>query len=481
MGKARGQTALLESIIMNETEDSASVAQAWLAALLAPATAAVRRGSIVPAALAALAAEALARRRSLLLVTADDSSLPEISNALDLNLRPLCLVLPAADYACRIALRATLSLLRSRLARAGDDAEGPAWTVQRRQLAAHADLWRDCLAWSGRDLDEEAWPPGLERLFPVRILPIALARRLSVASDWVVLVDARQLPEECHGNWPGAQRILALYPPAPGLAGALVRADPASRQQAELEVLTQELSELELELATAQAEIADFTRRYHTLVGTRMSRLDALRAELAELRAAARPEDADAVRAAARPEDADAVRAAADAQTRAEQSQRESRRFADLDRNEAPPFAPSGDIKRLYRKLAQQIHPDRARDENDRAWRTQLMSEANRAYRAGDELALREVLALWQEGAWRDALAKTADDTQAKQLARLRQRIADIERELNRLFGSKLYELFTATNIARRAGRDLLQEMADRLDADIAAVQRQLAEETAPS
>lgn len=453
---------------MNETDDSAAVAQAWLASLLAPGGPAVAtlplRGLAAPA-LAALAAEVLARDQTLLLVTADDLSLPEISNALDLNLRPLCLVLPAADYACRIALRATLSLLKSRLSRAGEDADGPAWLAQRHRVDTCAELWRDCLAWSRRGLDSEPWPTPVERLFPVRILPLSLARRLSVASDRVVLVDASRLPEDCRGPWPGAARTLRLDQPVDGPAGALVRADPAARLRAELEVLTQELSELELELATAQAEIADFTRRYHAQIGTRMSTLDGLRAELATRRAAARPED----RAAGR--------AAEAAQSRAEQSQRESRRFADLDRGEAKPFAPSGDLKRLYRQLAQKIHPDRARDESDRAWRTQLMAEANRAYRAGDEPALREVLALWQEGAWREAPAASAGDSDslAAQLASLKRRIAEIEAELNGLFGSKLYELFTAANIARRAGRDLLGEMAARLDADIATARDQLA------
>jgi polyphosphate kinase len=102
------------------------------------------------------------------------------------------------------------------------------------------------------------------------------------------------------------------------------------------------------------------------------------------------------------------------------------------------------------------------------------MSEANRAYQAGDEAALLEVLALWEEGAeFRDK--READGNMpSAQLARLKRRIAEIEAELNRLFGSRLYELFTATNIARRAKRDLLQEMTDRLDADIAAVRGQL-------
>jgi hypothetical protein len=458
---------LLQSIIMNETEDGACLAQAWLTRLLAPvgpqAETLPHRGPAVIPALAALAAEALARERTLLLVTADDASLADISNALDLNLRPLCLVLPAADHVSAIALRATLSLLKSRLARANVDIEGPAWLTQKRRLAEHDALWWKCLAWSSRGLDGEPWPEGLEALFPVRILPMSLAQRLATPSDWVVVANPERLPEHLCRAWPGAQRTLLLGAPAAG--GRLETGDPALRQRAELEILTQELSELELELATAQAEIAEFTRRYQSMIGSRMSILDDLRAEIAARRA-----EADAA-------DIDAAAAAETARVRAEQTHRESSRFEEIVRDSARPFAPSGDLKKLFRKLAQKIHPDRADNEPDRAWRTQLMTEANRAYQAGDEAALLEVLALWQEGSARRATRanKNDGDLLASQLIRLRRRIAEIEAELNRLFGSRLYELFTATSIARRTRRDLLQEMADRLDADIALARAQLA------
>lgn len=461
---------------MDEAEDSAALAQLWLARLDARATdlmatapqAATSPELPAPSALAALAAEALARQKTLLVVTADDESLPDISNAIDLNLRPLCLVLPAADHASRIALRATLSLLMSRLSRAGDDAEGPVWARQRERLGARGDLWRDCLAWSRRDLDKEPWPLGLEELFPVRILPLALARTLGANSAWVVLAESARMPETARAPWPGAQRTLLLGG-APAIAGgALTAADPVARQRAEIEVLTQELSELELELATAQAEVADFTHRYHALIGKRLSTLDALRAKLADHRARAEPANGRAG------QEADAAR------ERAEQSRRESEqfdrfsRFSHGDSDTARSFSPSGDVKKLFRTLAQKIHPDRARNEQDRAWRTQLMAEANRAYRAGDEAALQEVFALWREGAWRETLARPDADSLTSQLTSLKRRIAEIERELNRLFGSRLYELFTASNIARRARRDLLQEMADRLDADIASARAQL-------
>jgi polyhydroxyalkanoate synthesis regulator phasin len=87
------------------------------------------------------------------------------------------------------------------------------------------------------------------------------------------------------------------------------------------------------------------------------------------------------------------------------------------------------------------------------------------------------VLSLWQEGMARTTSAKTDAsglDLLEAQIARLKRRIGEIEAELNRLFGSRLYELFTAANIAHRAGRDLLQEMATRLEEDIADVQAQL-------
>jgi len=443
---------------MNQAQDGAASARLWLSSLShddrsAVATAAAQ-GDVV-AALAEVAAEAMHGGRSLLVITVDDGMLAELSNALPLDLRPLCLALPAADYAIRVVLRATLSLLKSRLARLGDDSGAPAWAAQRQRLADATGLWQQCLSWAERGVDAEPWPPELPGLFPLRILSLPLARRLAATAEWVIVVDAARQPDDVRAAWPGALRTLLLGGAA-GTTALPAPTDAASRLRIELEVLTQELAELELELATAQAEIAGFTRRYHALIGTRMATLDALRAELAARRAAADPDDLDATRAAEA------------AQARAERSHRESERFFAADGESERAFAASDDLRKLYRRLAQKIHPDRAADDDDRAWRTQLMSEANRAYRAGDEAALREIFALWQEGGSREPAGD--DDALAAQVGRLQRRVGEIAGELNRLFGSKLYELLTAAGIARRAGRDLLQEMADRLDADIASV-----------
>lgn len=463
---------------MDFAPDIATTLAAWLKHFAAPAAA---RGTVSPAptlrevpapadpsvavpALAALAAEALARHRTLWIVSADDALLPDISNALDLHLRPLCLVLPGAEYAGRIALRATLSLLKSRLARDAQDSAGPAWTAMRGRLRDDDALWRACLAWSARGLDREAPPAGLAGLFPVRIGPWALAERLAAPADWVMLIQSGALPAAQRTAWPGALCTLMLGSgPISGGTG-LTLIDEGARLRAELEVLGQELAEMELEFATAQGELAAFTERYHALIAGRMAELDRVQADLAKARMHCAPGD-PALDATAR-----------EAQARAEQSQRERRAYAEREEEYAAGrFAPGNDIKKRYRQLAQKIHPDRAADEADRNWRTQLMSEANRAYRNGDALALDEVLSLWLEGRHGElptgtvppAPTSAGTEILAAEAARIRQRIAAIAGELDRLYGSRLYELFAAARVAERQGRDLLAEMAVRIDEQI--------------
>lgn len=447
--------------------DPAAVAAAWFAHFAVSSLAAMPREEALPqrplAVLAAFAAIALAEGRTLVILAPDDQQLPEISNALDLAIRPLCLVLPAADFAARIALRATLSLMKSRLARECEDEQTAAWQRQRQRIAQNEALWQEAHRWVARN-DRSEWPEQVAELFPARILPIAAYRNLRQKNSDITLLYRCDAPPELIVP-PGSLLRVGARAAATRDRSVTV-ADVELQLQMELAQLSQDVADLELELATAQAEVGEFTRRYFELVGRRMVELDAIQARLARQQAERAP-DNPGIRAEAQKK-----------QEKAERSAHEGARFRQASADEPAAFRPSADVKRLFRQIAQKIHPDRAKDEADRSWRTRLMSEANRAYRAGDETALHEVAALWQEGC-RDApankVAVSSAPTLVRQVERMRGRLLEIERELQKLFGSRLYELFIAARQARRQGRDLLAEMAEKLDGTITQLTRQLA------
>lgn len=442
--------------------DPAVVAAAWFAHFAVASLAAMPREESLPASplavLAAFAAIALSEGRTLLILAPDDQQLPEISSTLDLTIRPLCLVLPAADFAARIALRATLSLMKSRLAREGEDEQTVAWQHQKERIAGNPQLWQEAHQWVARN-DRSDWPEHVADLFPVRILPIEAYRGLRQRSADITLLYRCDAPPELIAP-PGGLLHVGTRVQATS-RHSVILADADQRLHTELAQLTQDVAELELELATARAEVGEFTRRYYGLVGRRMVELDALRARLAREQAERDPGNLD-------------FRAEAHQQhQKAEQSAREGERFARASADEPEVFRPSADVKRLFRQLAQKIHPDRAVDDADRAWRTHLMSEANRAYRAGNETGLHEVAALWQEGQHGRSIradGRSAVSTAPSlllQVENMRARLVAIEGELQTLFGSKLYELFIAARQARRQGRDLLAEMAEKLDESI--------------
>lgn len=457
---------------VNAPNDNLLLAQQWFSRLQALQAGGPPAETALPTrwinAAAQLVSLALAAGYSIQIVVPDDETLPELSNALDIDLRPLCLILPEAGFATRIALRATLTLLKSRLARHAEN--NPEWDRQHALIARLAGLWSEALAWGARDdvgNEQDDWPAEIGHLFPARLVPASHAVALAAPADLQILI----APERYRSEWRDAlaaadSRILCL---SAAMRGAerrqLAPSDETTRQQLELEILGREVAELELELATAQGEIARFSEQYYSVVGGLMVELDTLNAKLALLQAKQKPEDPVLQEEAAQ------------SQAQAERSRGEQQRFSDIPKHAETAFAPSGDLRKLYRQVAQKIHPDRAASEGEREWRTQLMSEANRAYREGDEAALREVLSTWQEGpeAGTQPAAKEGSSL-SRQIARMRARLAGIQSELDRLLGSRLYELFVAARLARRQGRDLLKEMATNIELQIDGVRLRIAE-----
>jgi hypothetical protein len=232
--------------------------------------------------------------------------------------------------------------MKSRLVREGEDEQAAAWQRQRERIAQNAALWQEAHQWVARN-DRSDWPERVADLFPARILPIAAYRRLRQKNTDITLLYRCDAPPELIAP-PGSLLHVGTRTHSAD-ANSIAVTDANLQLRMELAQLTQDVAELELELATAQAEVGEFTRRYYELVGRRMVELDALQARLASAQAQCAPDDP---RAHAE---------AQDRQERAEQSARESARFTQASVDEPAAFRPSSDVKRMFRQLAQKITP----------------------------------------------------------------------------------------------------------------------------
>lgn len=235
------------------------------------------------------------------------------------------------------------------------------------------------------------------------------------------------------------------------------------RKLAELAALEAELAQRQLDLATLQAELRAFEAQYLRIVGVRYAELDEIEAQIAEAQARLDPKENDAQQRArqARTHAQESAQAAGAAQESARQDK----------------FRPSETLKKLYREVAKCIHPDLTTDEEERARRTELMAEANRAYEEGDEARLR---AIRDEGEGSPESVK--GEGVGAELVRVIRKIAQVEAalraiqaEIARLTETALYQLKEKVEEAEAQGRDLLAEMARRLDQKIAAARQRRA------
>lgn len=131
------------------------------------------------------------------------------------------------------------------------------------------------------------------------------------------------------------------------------------------------------------------------------------------------------------------------------------------------------EMKKLYRQLARQYHPDLAANEAERAARTQKMMVVNEAYAAR---SAPELLALAEES--EEAVAQFVPDENEtladmvraleSEIARCRLRIQAIQGEIQQFHHNPIVQTSLEMKLARRQGRDLLGEMANDLKRKIA-------------
>lgn len=123
-------------------------------------------------------------------------------------------------------------------------------------------------------------------------------------------------------------------------------------------------------------------------------------------------------------------------------------------------------IKRLYRRLARKYHPDLASDKTEQSYRTEKMAALNEAYAAG---SLVEMIALSTEDeeATGDGPQQTSVEAARvleKELARIQRKIALVNNEIENLHNNPVVQLSLDVKLARRRGRDLLEEMSIDLE-----------------
>lgn len=226
-------------------------------------------------------------------------------------------------------------------------------------------------------------------------------------------------------------------------------------KEVELASLETVLTQSELDLTTLRVELRTFEGLYLRTVGVRYAELDAIKARIAALRAQQNPDDATA------------QNQAREAQARANESEREAAGSQTIP--EKPAFTPSDALKKLYRSIAKRLHPDLANNDAERERRHHYMVEVNRAYEAGDENQLRELLREWESNP-----EATPDKGLGAALARLilkitqvKKRIDQTQRELSALRQSAIYKLRARADKAREDNRDLFSEMVAEAEREI--------------
>ncbi|MFZ0392264.1 MAG: hypothetical protein WBX09_09545 [Terracidiphilus sp.] len=217
-----------------------------------------------------------------------------------------------------------------------------------------------------------------------------------------------------------------------------------AKKRQELTILQAELADRELFLANQRAELAAFEGRYLREVGVLYAELDDWNAKIAELTA-----------------EADGTEGAKSAAAQARAQAEESYAAAHGEAAKAAEFSPSPELKKLFREVVRQIHPDNATDDADRAVRNRLMAEANLAYRRGDVDALRSILEEYKsspESVRGDGVG--ADLVRVlRQIDQIVKRLAQIDSEVAELASSEIALLMAKVESAAAKGRNLLAEM----------------------
>jgi hypothetical protein len=217
--------------------------------------------------------------------------------------------------------------------------------------------------------------------------------------------------------------------------------------------LRERLAELEVEHATLLAELRAFESEYLRRVGVIDVQVQELQARILALVFARSGLVADG--------------AAAD---EAEQRFRETTTaLKSIPVPAGPP--PTDDLKLLFRDAAKRMHPDLVAGEAGRGHAEAFMKRLNQAYAKGDAEAIGNLVRQWEASPYARGTPVGAGPAPALQAA-----VAHAEQRLADARDSDLARLMEESLAATMAGRDLLAELREQAEVELARARARLAE-----
>ncbi len=241
--------------------------------------------------------------------------------------------------------------------------------------------------------------------------------------------------------------------------------DELELKRIELAKSSELLADKELELTTLRNSVLHFEHRYLMEVGIKYVGLDEIYAQIAEKMAKQNPQDT------AFQEESEKTRETANS-TAKEFHSHEIPKEEEFSKD----FKPSEEIKKLYRQIAIKIHPDKATGEKEKEHQTRLMAEVNDAYANGDIERLRQVLQEWESSPESVIGEGIAVDLvrMIRSISQIKGRLKTIGKEIETIKETEMHKMMMQVQEAEENGRDLLSELADKIDSDIQLAKEKL-------
>ena len=263
----------------------------------------------------------------------------------------------------------------------------------------------------------------------------------------------------------------------------IVRALPPAEQLYQKQLLVigerrRDLANLERDLANLRQAVTDFEALAQARLGELFAELRGLESEtadyshrLARLRAALEAREPDDLDPDELNEDEDLIAQASFSSAgtrgrpRGPHVPEATRRWLATEAAEA---------KRLYIELAKRLHPDLARDDEDRQRRERVMQRVNEAFRLRDLAGLRTVHleSIAEDPGWAERPVTDRLAWAEAELRRLDVALEETRLALARLRGGELYRLYTRYESGAPVFADLRTRIEDRLATESRRLER---------